>query len=405
MMREALRRENCGADILVCEMAGRDACPTIRIPLPTMVLFASLAFLPLTASGQNIIDLLDLQPKERTEAVKKFIETKAADAPLSEVIGLFDPDLDLGPDELEAIYFVVVPRMERKKLPALSSQARRMEPGVAAPALRLLGRSGNKDAFEILTGRVEDKTPEIVMAAAEGLGYLGDKKAVAPLRPLVTGLAATSAVSKKPWNPNKRQAISAALALAQLGEWGPFENALNELGLANGSRIRSTWHACRTTYNSPDQCRVSLKHVLMVKSWFRFVLPWLEELCRRHPKQFATAVGNCQQPYALDMLYGVIHRTLNKGNVSTMLPLMNGISNEIKSLYLDLGEPFFDAATKQKVLDSIRAHAQRPNDVRARLFAVKNAHWLPGEERDAMLDTMTGDENVWVRHEATARKR
>ncbi|MDP6503452.1 MAG: hypothetical protein QF886_07540, partial [Planctomycetota bacterium] len=76
----------------------------------------------------------------------------------------------------------------------------------------------------------------------------------------------------------------------------------------------------------------------------------------------------------------------------------------IKSMYLDLGEPFFDAATKQKVQDSIRAHAQRANDIRSRLFAVKHAHWLPGEERDALLEAMTRDENVWVRHEASAGK-
>lgn len=375
-----------------------------RAPWRGPLFFVACALLPLAVSGQSIIDLLDLGPEERVKAVQKFIETKAAEAPLSDVVALFDPDLALGPEELEAAYFAIAPRMERKEFPVLSGQAKSMEPGAAAPALRLLGRSANQDAFEILTERLKDKVPEVAIAAAEGLGFLGNRKAIPSLEPLTTDLTTSPDPGNRPWNTDSRTAVSAALALAHLGQWHAFPNALNELGQANTSRLNATYGACRTTYNSPEQCRMSLKHVLTLKQWFRHVVPWLEQLCRNDPTRFAAAIGHCRHPYAIDMAYAVIHKILDKGNAAAMLPLLKSISNEIKALYLDLGEPFFDAPTKQKVQDSIRAHAKRANDARARLFAFAYAHWLPEPERAALLKDLLQDQNPWVRHEATARK-
>jgi len=373
------------------------------VPWGKLLLFVTCALLPLVVSGQSIIDLLDLEPEERVKAVQKFIETRAAEAPLSDVLTLFDPDLALGPGQLEAAYFVIAPRMERKEFPVLSGQAKSMEPGAAAPALRLLGRSGNQDAYQILTERLKDKVLAARIAAAEGLGYLGDRKAIPSLEPLTSGLTASPEVGNRPWNTDRRSAISAALALTQLGKWDAFPNALNELGQANASRLQSTWGACRTTYNSPEQCRVGLKHVLGLKRWFRHVVPWLQRLCRDQPARFAAAIGDCRHPYAIDMAYAVIHKILDKQNAAAMLPLLNSISNEIKALYLDLGKPFFDAPTKQKAQDSIRSHAKRTEDPRARLFAIAYAHWLPEAERTALLKALRKDDNPWVRHEATAK--
>lgn len=370
-----------------------------RLRLPVLC-----ALLPLAVCGQDLIDLFDMEPEARQKAVREFVETKAAKAPLSDVIGLFDPDLALGPDDLDALYFVIMPRMPREEFPLLSSQGKSMQPGVAAPALRLLGRSGNKDALAILKARLEDPEPEVAIAAAEGLGYLANPQAIGALRPKAEGLRPSPEVVNRPWDPGRRLRVSAALALAQLGEWGPFANALNEVGEANASRLTGTYGACRTTYNSPDQCRMSLKHVLMLKKWFRFVVPGLEDLCRRSPDRFAAAVGGCRHPYAVDMAYGVIYKVLDRDNASAMLPLLNSISNEIKSLYLDVGEPFFDEPTIRKVRESIRAHAKRGDDPRARLFAIAYADRLPGPEQEALLQAMQKDDNPWVRHEAAARK-
>lgn len=363
----------------------------------------SLATLSRRASGQDIISLLDLELERRLKTVREFIETKAAAAPLADVVGLFDPDLALGPNELEALYFVLAPRMKREELPLLSTQAKNMQPGVAAPALRLVGRSANKDAFDILSERLEDKEPEVILAAAEGLGCLQDRRAIPVLTPLAARLPSAPPAGKV-WDAGRRIPVSAGLALAHLGEWSRFLDALNELGGANESRLGCTWHACRTTYNSPEQCRMSLKHVLMLKRWFRFVVPSLEALCRKDPSRFAAAVARCQQPFALDMAYNVVHEVLDKENAVAMLPLLNCISNEVKSLYLDLAEPFLDEPTKQKVRDGIRSHAKQSENLRARLFAIAYAHWLPKPEGDALLEAMAKDENPWVRHEAAARR-
>ena len=53
------------------------------VRLCDLLQIACLLF-PLVASGQELImNLLDLEPKERREAVEKFLDLKATAAPLS----------------------------------------------------------------------------------------------------------------------------------------------------------------------------------------------------------------------------------------------------------------------------------------------------------------------------------
>ena len=49
--------------------------------------------------------------------VREFLDEEAARAPLDDLVGLFDPDLDLDPELLEDLYFAVAPRMERRPFP------------------------------------------------------------------------------------------------------------------------------------------------------------------------------------------------------------------------------------------------------------------------------------------------
>lgn len=379
----------------------RFACRQNAIVTLAVAMLSGLLFVG-KVPALDTMDLMELKGQARTDALKTFINKQATNAPISEILSLFDPELNLDADQLDALYLVAASRMtKREAYPPLSKQAESPIPGLAVPALRLLGLTSNADAFQILSRRIGDDSPEVAVAAMDGLGALGNARGIPLLEPCAAQMKPVFGDGQS-WSSLK-PGISAAFALAQLGKWDYAATGLDALGAVNQARLENTWSACRTTYGTPEQRKQAKDEVLRIKAWFRIAKPALENLCRKDPGQFAQAVGKCTQPYGMDMAYAVVEKLLNKDNAVAMLPLMNSASIEIKALYLDLGEPFFDDGTKTKIREMIREHAAQPRDVRARLFAIAYAHWLPAAEQETLLGDMLKDNTVWVRDQAVRK--
>lgn len=357
------------------------------------------------ALALDILDLMGMERRERVDTVAAFLASDAPDTDPAVLIALFNPDLELDPDQLKAVYRMVRKQMPRQSYPELSAAARSRIPAIAVPALRLLGRSANPDAFDVLNERLQDSNEAVSNAAIDGLAALGDPAALPLLEPRARTFPDADRMPPDEYCSRLKAPMSAALALAHLGDWSVFDAFLEGLGDINRTRYELIWNACRTTYNTAEQCEAALKAALRIKDWLHIVIPSLHELAAAQPAAFARTLAASAHPYAVDAGYGVVAEVLRPDNAAEMLPLMSSPSAELKNLYVDLAFEWLGSDAAEAVRNTIREQAGNERDVRARLFGLAQSGRLPAEEREAILLVRLSDSSAWVRYEAAVAAR
>jgi len=361
----------------------------------------------ITRAADDLLLLEDVSPAERAAQVTKMLGTGAAETSVEDLLELLRPEFELDPEQLEELYFVAGPKMQRKEYPVLSETGKSLLPAIAGTALRLLGRAGNQDAATVLLQRLTDRNPDIAVAAADGLGLLADPKTSARLVALAAEL---KPVLTRDGPPEQRVTdahipAAAALALAYLGQFKQFGAWLSYAGRVNEMRLEKVYQATRSQYNAPDQIRVALADARRAKQRLRHVRLGFRELWQQQPAKVVAAVAQCADGYALDLAYGALHSALSKDNAHDNVHVLQSNSAELKSLYIDLAWDWLDASDRETVITVIRAAANSANNPQQRRFACAYCHLLSDPECIEMLSKLLRDPSAWVRRNAVLKAR
>ncbi|MDA1142616.1 MAG: HEAT repeat domain-containing protein [Planctomycetota bacterium] len=274
---------------------------------------------PLT---QDELESLEL---ELTELPENFVARAMATPDERAAMVLLDLAAPDEGDEAKCGLDVVLPSLLPYARPEwgekLMTLARNFNPNIKTrnAALTLLGASRAPQSYAILSDAMKDKPTEL--AAMDGLGLLGNEKAVPSLKNLFEEALATAKVPDGPdrWRPIEyarasQPAAHAAIALYRLGDPDGVSRLCSFAANLNLHR-RILWNASKRWPRDPVGQQILksiIDHAYMQQDAWDFLGASAGPIPDSQGKAFVEYAASASDPVIIELLAGAIEKSIGK---------------------------------------------------------------------------------------------
>ena len=347
------------------------------------------------ATAVDAFELSMLEGDARREAVHEFLKQDLSKSPVEDLIGLLDSQFKLTQKQIDTIYFVVVDRIEGKSFQLLSEFSRSPDPTVAACALRLLGRTSNRDALQILVRKSKAENDIVAVAAISAMAHLSDKAANNHLENIARDLLRM--LEQNDWYDHAVRPGAAAGALLIRGDSKYAPLWLDYIGMSWERFKMLAFRATRTTYNTASQIRLDRQAAESLKQQLQYIRHDLRNIMRAHPQQMVQHISKSNNGYTLDLVYDALPDVVDAQSAATWLLLLKSPSNPLKDLLLQLIRPIATDELRARIRQSLIDHSADTQSVPSRVFAVQHSDWFELADQQSLLEKCQADPSPWVR--------
>ncbi len=300
-------------------------------------------------------------------------------------------------DKASSLYEAVKTRVKPEHAATLSRllkvddsflQVSEQKPGAQGAALdspttgllvRLLGRTRNPEAKDILLRFFKGNDMILKGAAAEGIGLLGDKSQL-PLLQQEFGRLGNQKSSDSAYDFSD----SLLLGMLYLGDFRYLSPLI--------SKTASTSHAISgailtiaSGYTPPDIKEKMQKQLKTLRPRFKALKAHIVEIGPLFPKEMADVIIKATDPNVCDVLYRLLPSMMTKERVADFIPALRCANMDMRQLMLDILAASGPNPEEMKEIRRAVMEWYGGKDAMGRAWAVRNCRILEEPERHKIL--------------------